>query len=227
MKKYCCLFFSLLFLLPVFLFGKVKKSSAQTVLSLEPAVIKGPVGNVFTLEVKITTAQKLVAADLDLSYDPALWEIQKISPGSFLANPQILTSRINSQEGKLLFSLFSTPGQSGNGNLATVQLKALKETNGPLKFGLDSTTILAAAGGEKISFTSSPASLETLSPGGSANASPAKISPAVSPTRPPLITPSPTETPATVSPLAKIIKPLGTLLVIAGIGLLILVLTVL
>lgn len=227
MKKQICLFLTFILFCLGFLFGTGQKIIAQTTLSLEPATVKGPIGNIVTLDVVVNTNQKLLGADLDLSYDPALLEVQKISGAGFLTNPQVIINRINSQEGKLFLSLFGFPGQSGTGNLATIQLKTLKETNGPTKLSFDPTTVLAASGGEKISFTSSPANLEALSPGKPADQTTTKISPTIPPANLLLPTPLSTKAPTPVSPLAKLIKPLGTILIIAGIGLLILVLTVL
>lgn len=214
--------------LSFFVFFHITQAFGQTTLSIQPASSSRNIGDLFALEIKINTAEKILGADIDLTYDPTILEAQKISPGNFFPNlPLILTNNIDAQKGLINLSLFSYPTQEGNATLATILFKALRETTQSANVNFEPTTALATAGDQKILFAITPATVE-ISPklisGGTLVPKPLSTStPGAIALPSPYLSPSPAKTPT----LSRIIKPLGILFFIGGIILLILVLVIL
>lgn len=207
-------FFIIFFGLPLFIFGKVFAQN-ETVLSLQPPSSSRQVGELFALEAKLSTLEKILAADIDISYNIEFIEAQKVTPANFFNNPQILTNEIDPKKGLIKLSLFSYPERQATATIAVITFRALKETTESAKINFESTTVLATVGTKKIIFKTTPADIKitqktisllpsrTLLPTG--YVSPISFS-----------TPTPTPIPPRPSLIAKLAKPLATLLIISG-----------
>lgn len=116
----------------------VRTSGEQVTISVNPASKRAGVGEIFTLDLLISSGQQLVdAADAFVSFDPARLHVvdangndtNSITPGTALA--LVLLNNANNSQGRITFSagrqLGGTP-PSGNFVLATIRFKAMAET---------------------------------------------------------------------------------------------------
>lgn len=207
--------FLIIFLwLPFFIFSKVLAQN-ETTLSFQPPSSSKQVGELFALEVKLTTLEKILAADIDISFNPELVETQKVTPADFFNNPQILTNEIDTRKGLIKLSLFSYPERQAAATIAVITFRALKETTASAQIKFEPTTVLATVGTKKIIFKTAPAVIGispkiTILLPSQVSLPTTNISPAF------FITPTPTPAPPKPSLAAKLVKPVGTLLIISG-----------
>lgn len=137
MKKKILAVFILLIMLasiPVGVFLVKKRQEIQlraapaTVLSLSPEVGDYDVDEVFTLNINIDAGENLiVSADITLSYDSSILEGVSVTMGSFLTGAQELNKNINNDQGKIIYSLYTTQenAKQGGGSLASITFKGI------------------------------------------------------------------------------------------------------
>ncbi|OGO40344.1 MAG: hypothetical protein A2Z04_02620 [Chloroflexi bacterium RBG_16_57_9] len=108
---------------------------------LEPAVVQIAPGSTFTLTLNIEHAQDLAGYEFDLVYDPRMVEVTGVTPESFLQSTGrrviFLGPRIDAKVGVVAFGAASygqPPGVSGEGVLASLQLRARAAGSTALKF---------------------------------------------------------------------------------------------
>ena len=206
-------------------------AEAKTVLLFNPDRVEKPQGEFFNLELKINTDEPVSAADLNFSFDPAIVQMIKITPGSFFSAPQILVDTIDNEKGAVAFSIFSLEEKLGNDTLLSLTLKTLKNDYSSSVVKLENTSIIAGKNGKKIKPLSVQAVIlpqDSLTPEVSRSAEPTTFvnitsSPTSDAKQPTIIladqpTPFPLEAKNTSGELLKI---LGLILLVGGLAALI------
>lgn len=109
-----------------------------------------PVGQQFTLDIKINDVRDLLNAPFVLTYDPAFVDFVTISEGTFMkidGKQTAFTSKTDSAAGTVTVSLgrtAGTSGVSGGGTLATASFRAKKQ--GPASFAFRNTAFTTSSG---------------------------------------------------------------------------------
>lgn len=126
--------------------GKVGPSSLPTQqpptisasVSFQPERLSLTPGQEFTLNVFLKIDQEVVSADLEIIYDPTVLTFQKITLGKFWRESELISSKIDTKNGKILVGIGSFESASGSGNLISLTLKVqkvVKKSVTELKFG--------------------------------------------------------------------------------------------
>lgn len=118
-------------------------STPQTSLSIQPENISLTVGQESQIKVMLTEVP-VTALDIEISYDPQMLEIIELKNGSLFAN--IIRNQI--KDGKIIYSASIDPQMKDNlseGEVFTLQVKALQSSNAVLEFD-SNNTITALAG---------------------------------------------------------------------------------
>lgn len=138
-----------------------KRAAPATTLSLAPATNTKNVGDTFTLEVKIDTGEnQVVAAEMQITFDPEKLEAQSITNGSLF--PNILTSGVVDR-GTASISVgaqSSSQPVRGTGTAAVLRLRALAATGDtPVTVRFAPNTFVSGLGeaGQNILVGSNPA----------------------------------------------------------------------
>lgn len=145
-----------------------KKASPATTLTLTPTTLNKAVGEEFTLEVRMDTADnQIVAVDLKLSFDPEKLEAEWIHNGTMF--PNILSSGTVGT-GTIAMALGATNTTTpitGTGTVATIKFKALAATTSPVAVRFTADTFVGALneGGTNALTSTIPA---TITIGGTA-----------------------------------------------------------
>lgn len=160
MKKKIIFFLICLF---SFFLSRPLKVSANGSLSVNPPLVSKKENEPFILEVRLAVSEIVVGVDLDISFDPNLVEITKVTPGSFFANPQILTNNIDNKKGEVKFSVFSYPGKSGSDSLVNLEAKLLSSNFVLTYITVEKNSVISSTAGKKIEVSFNKT---TLSPSG-------------------------------------------------------------
>lgn len=125
------------------------KVNRQTMLTFSsPVIATGSAYN--TADIQITTGvNKIVAVQLDLSFDPTVIQDVSITPGSFFADPVILFKKIDPVKGTISFAFgigLSQQPATGPGTLATVSFTPVPGQIKPTNITFLPTTVIAAQG---------------------------------------------------------------------------------
>lgn len=108
------------------------------------------VGQLFTLDIKVSEVRELTAAPFVLTYDPIFTEFVSAAEGGFLkqgGKPTTFSSRLDAVGGTVSVNLaraVGSGGASGAGSLASMVFRA--KNQGPAGFGFRSVTFTAADG---------------------------------------------------------------------------------
>jgi len=138
------------------------RAAPATTLAISPPSITKTVGDSFILQITVNTeTNSLVAADLDINFNPQVLEVTGISPGEFFTSPTEASKTINNTAGNILYALTSFTAQPGSGNLASVVFNAKGVGTSPLSFG--SRTGVYASGGENVLQQTSPGTVNIAS----------------------------------------------------------------
>jgi len=221
-------FFVFLFFLFVFLFKSPLLLLAQNgnTLFLNPSNLERKIGETFVLEIKINASEKILGADIDLSYNPEILSFVKIAPADFFTNPQVLTNQNDPKKGLINFSIFSYPPQTGTATIATLTFQGLKETTQSTEIKFEPTTVLATVGEKKINFQTNPCKIK-ISQKNPTFVPTKSLSPTTSPSLAPFSTPTLTPIPTKPNIFVGLAKSLGILFILGGALIFILVLVVL
>jgi len=162
-----------------------KKATPATTLSIRPANLAKNVGDIFSLDTVIDTADnQVVAAELHFIFDPSKLEVQTITNGPLF--PNVLASGIVESGAASITVGAATNSQpaKGQGVAATLRLKALAGAATPVSLRFADTTRVTALGegGKNVLVGTSPANI-TIS---GAEGNPA--TPAATPTATPITT---------------------------------------
>lgn len=155
-------FYFLSFIFYLFLSHPVSAITTAS-LSVNPPLVSKKENESFPLEVRLAVSEIVVGIDLDISFDPNLVEITKITPGSFFANPQILTNNIDNKKGEVKFSVFSYPGKSGSDSLVNLEVKLLSSNFVSTYITVEKNSVISGQAGKKIEVSFGKT---TLSPSG-------------------------------------------------------------
>lgn len=174
-----------------------KKAAPATSLTLSPATVAKKVGEEFTLEIKINTAEnQVVATEINLTFDPTKLEALTIDKGAKF--PNILSSgTVGSGTATIALGAENTTSPiTGVGTAAVVTFKALATTTSPVSISFAPETFVGALGESttNVLVSSIPASVTITS-----NATSGTITPSPTPTPTgssliPTLTPTPTGT---------------------------------
>lgn len=125
--------------------GKVGPSSLPTQqptisasVSFQPESLSLTPGQEFTPNVFLEIDQEVVSADLEIIYDPTVLTFQKITLGKFWRESELISSKIDTKNGKILVGIGSFESASGSGNLISLTFKVqkvVKKSVTELKFG--------------------------------------------------------------------------------------------
>ena len=109
-----------------------------------------PVGQQFSLDIKISDAKDLANAPFVLTYDPVLVEFVSISEGALLKSdgkPTTFSGKADAAAGAVTVTLLRPAGSggvSGGGTLATVLFKA--KSKGPSNFAFKNSMFTTSTG---------------------------------------------------------------------------------
>ncbi len=183
-----------------------KRAAPATTLSLTPATLTKAVGEDFTLEVKMDTADnQIVAVELNLTFDPTKLQAEWIRNGTMF--PNILSSgTVGSGTASIALGATNTTTPiTGTGTVATIKFKALAATSAPVSVRFATDTFVGALneGSTNALTSSTPATITITDTTGATVTPTTTISGTVTPTSrfTPTLTPTPTST-ASASPSA-------------------------
>ncbi|WP_202319694.1 cohesin domain-containing protein [Archaeoglobus neptunius] len=88
----------------------------------------GGVGSTIEVAVEVEGAKNVGSMDIVISYDPSVVEVKSVGKGEL--NRGLISS--NSKEGVVAISLADSRGINGDGAVALIEFKALKEGESPL-----------------------------------------------------------------------------------------------
>lgn len=144
-----------------------KKAAPATTLTLTPTTVTKAVGEEFTLEARMDTAEnQIVAVELNLTFDPTKLQADWIHNGTMF--PNILTSGSvgNGTVSIALGATNTTTPITGTGTVATIKFKALAATTAPISVRFAQTTFVGALNeGSNNALTSSIPSTITITGG--------------------------------------------------------------
>lgn len=169
---------------------KRAKAAPATTLAFSPASVTKKVEDVFSFEVRIDTAEnQVVAAELHITFDPAILEAQSITNGplfpNILASGQVERGAANITVG----AANATTPIIGTGTAAVVKFKALAPTTSPVSIRFAPTTFVGALGesATNVLVGSTPATV-TVTATGSATTQQTATQSATTPTPTPTTT---------------------------------------
>ncbi len=131
----------------------------DTLVVLSPASAEVDVGDTTTVNIRIENVADLYGAEVHLSFDPALLEVEdsdegmagvQVQPGSFLTPDFTAQNRVDLEAGTIDFAISQmapTESVSGSGVLATITFKGKDGGTSNLDF---SSVLLSDQGGEQI-----------------------------------------------------------------------------
>ncbi|MFZ5845082.1 MAG: cohesin domain-containing protein, partial [Patescibacteria group bacterium] len=124
-----------------------QRAAPATTLSLSPGSLTKKVGETFSIEVVIDTAEnQVVSADIYLTFDPTKLEAQTITNGALF--PNILTSGVvaSGTASITVGAPSSAKPVKGTGTAAVVRFKALEATTTPASIRFAANTFVGALG---------------------------------------------------------------------------------
>jgi len=157
MKRVLIIFAALLILaaIPVTVFLAVqrqdlrKRAAPATALSLSPSSVIKNVGDEFSLDIQIDTAQnQIVAAELHLEYDPTKLEAQTITNGILFPNVLASGTIENGTASITVGATSATSPVTGSGTAATIKFRVLEAAPGTTSVTFANTTFVGALGEE-------------------------------------------------------------------------------
>lgn len=204
------------------------KAAPATTLAFSPSRVTRNVDDTFQMEVVIDTGEnQVVAAELHLTYDPAVLEAQTITNGSLF--PNILSSGvIESGTAEITVGAASAAQPvEGTGSVAIIRFKALAATETPVSIRFAQNTFVGSPGegATNALVGTTPATVTISSEGEQSDATPtptptdtdeestqsAQLSgtPTPTPTGSETLTPTPTQSQAATSSAITITTPAG------------------
>lgn len=159
-----------------------KKAAPATIMTISPASVQKNVGDEFTLEVRMNTADnQVVAVQVSLAFDPEKLEAEWIHNGTMF--PNIISSGVvgSGAASIALGAANTTTPVTGTGLVATLKMKALAATSSPVavRFAADSFAGALGEGSVNVLTSTTPA---TITIQGSAGPTNPTATPALTPT---------------------------------------------
>jgi len=139
-KAVCMVIVSVFLLFSMLCTGTQKvKAEATTVIYTDPPISYAPVGEVFSIDIRVTNVTNLYAWQFFLNWTPSLLEATNLTEGPFLktVGNTSLALRINNTLGEIravntLLGVDVYDAPSGNGTLASVTFRVEAEGECPL-----------------------------------------------------------------------------------------------
>lgn len=151
-----------------------KKASPATTLTMVPSSVSKSVGEEFTLEARMNTADnQIVAVELNIAYDPTVLQADWIHNGTMF--PNILTSGVieNGIISIALGATNTTTPITGTGTVATIKFTTLAATTSPVSVRFAQDTFVGALNeGSTNALTSSTPATVTIGGGQQINSTP-------------------------------------------------------
>lgn len=122
----------------------------EAILSFSPQELTKFQGESFTVNILIKSKREIGAADLYLSYDNLVLELEKINPGKFFPEPKELSKKIDKDKGKVFYALGSFTPKAGEGVLVSLTFKG-KAVGKEAQISLEESTQIAANNGDWVS----------------------------------------------------------------------------
>jgi hypothetical protein len=111
----------------------------DTTLSLTSSQTSIAVNQSLPVNVAIATgANRVIGVDLDITFDPASFELLDITPGSFFTNPDVANKVIDNTGGHAQVTIATPPGSTarqGSGTLAILNFRAIGQGITRIDFG--------------------------------------------------------------------------------------------
>jgi hypothetical protein len=159
------------------------KAAPATTLAVTPSSVSKKVGDEFSLEVHIDTAEnQVVAVQLNFVFDPTKLEAESITNGTLF--PNILSSGVvgNGTATIAIGAANTTTPIKGTGTAAVIKFKALAATTSPISVKLGTDTFVGALGeGSTNVLTSTTPSTITIAADVTAGANNLTASPTATP----------------------------------------------
>lgn len=127
-------------------------SEKMAILSFRPQTFNLTNKQEFTTDVFLKTDKKIVSADLEIMYDPKILIFQEVNKGEFLPEGQIISQKIDEENGTILVGLVSFQPASGNGNLVALKFRKQNKEEGTTKLTFGEKTQIYGPEGESIPF---------------------------------------------------------------------------
>jgi len=125
------------------------EAEAGTVVRIDPASSALPIGETTVVNVRIDNVSELAGAEVHLTYDSSLLEVQQIEAGGFPAADFVAQNKFG--DGKIDYAIAQMPKQhnpvSGSGIMLKITLKGKTDGASPLDF---KGVILANPAGKAI-----------------------------------------------------------------------------
>lgn len=152
---------SLLFVSWLFL-SQARTVQAKTELKFDPAQLNLTPNQTTTVNLNISSTVNIFGTDLIIKYDPTAIIIDKVTPGGFWQQPQVLINQNDSSTGKVALSVFHYPARLGNGSVITLSLRPIGNKNSTIS--LDKLTTFALEKGQKVDYTADEMSIVITNP---------------------------------------------------------------
>jgi hypothetical protein len=186
-----------------------KRAAPATNIAFSPASVTKAVGEEFTLEARINTADnQVVATQINVTYDPTKLEAVSITNGTLF--PNILSSGVvgNGTASIAVGAANTTTPIHGSGTAAVVKFKAIAATSSPISVRFANDTYVGALGegSSNVLVGTTPATITVT--GGSSNN--LNVTPTATPsgTLTPTLTPTPTSTDSASNSAVSILTPI-------------------
>jgi hypothetical protein len=123
------------------------KAAPATTLAFAPATATKKVNDEFSLEVRINTAEnQIVAAELHITFDPAVLEAVSITNGALFPNILASGSIERGAASITVGAASATTPVTGTGTAAVLKLKAIAASTSPISVRFAPTTFVGALG---------------------------------------------------------------------------------
>lgn len=187
-----------------------KKAAPATSLTLSPSTVAKKVGEEFTLEAKINTAEnQVVATEIDLIFDPTKLEAISITNGAKF--PNILSSgAVGSGTASITVGAANTTSPiTGTGTAAIIKFKALAATTAPISVKFAPETFVGALGESttNVLVSSVPSTVTITNPAGTTTQSTPSPTAIPTPTLIPTLDTSTTASGSATSSAVQITSP--------------------
>ncbi|MCL5095916.1 MAG: cohesin domain-containing protein [Patescibacteria group bacterium] len=119
-----------------------QKKTANAFLNFNPRELTVYQNQELKIEVLLESEAKIVGADLNFQFDPTILEIKEIKSGNFFSGPQEIKKIIETEKGRIFYSLASFSPRAGKGILAELIFTPKKP--GSIEISLTKETQIAA-----------------------------------------------------------------------------------
>lgn len=139
--------------------GEVSQKKTPVKLTLVPQEAQVSPGEILEIQVLAQTLGKLIATDLELSFDPQVFQLLEVKPGPFWPKPQQLTKVVDNIKGELLYGIATLEPKEGGGVITSLKFKPKKIPTLPF------STQITFGEGTQVSVVGKETEMELSPPG--------------------------------------------------------------